>query len=155
MEASEWIDLCLKDYVDNNYDFEHCCKTISKHPKLELKILNKTSAIFKLYTAGYGTNIVINNNYQSKYDPEYILNKISLVAGIEVEKLKERSRKREITEPRFAYCLVNIKFKEESGLSLSKIGQLVNIGHCDVLHSLKVKHLEPIKRIYEKTLEIL
>ena len=87
------------------------------------------------------------NGEISKYNLNFILKSVSDISGINIEIIKSKSRKRPITEARFAYCLLARKFTKKS---TAKIGALVNISHSDVIHSKKVAHVDSIKSLVER-----
>lgn len=156
MEISEYIDLCLKDYIDGEIDFKEACENISLHKHIKLIKYDKFCAYFKLKTETFSSRIIINNdNLKAKHDPEYVLQKVSIASGISIEALKSELSLRPICEPRQAYFLINLEFKEESGLTLQEIADVVNRDHATVLHAKKVAHLNSIKRIIEKTYSLL
>jgi len=156
MEIADWIDECIEKYINGIYNFYTACIEIGRHEKLNLINYTRKSAIFRIKSIKYRTNIIINNDKLTmKHDPEFVLDMVSFVSQISTDVLKMKSRKREITEARFAYCLLNLNFIEDSGLSVKEIGRLVNISHADVLHAKKVAHLKNVNEIYQKTLELL
>jgi hypothetical protein len=156
MEITEWIDECMKEFREDSCTFKDACKKIGTHEKLRTVIINRGWASFEVSTSINKTRISVSNDkLLQKHDPVFVLDHISNISGIPVDSIKMKSRKREITEARFAYCLVNLDFKEDSGLTLTDIGNLVNISHCDVLHSRKVAHIKGIKSIYNQALKSL
>ena len=85
--------------------------------------------------------------------PFEILKDVSIRMGIPIEKLKSKTRKREIVDARYIYFR---RAKEITKASTTKIGEYVNRHHATVIHGIKETFNVPdlIKKyesIYGKT----
>ena len=87
---------------------------------------------------------------------EFILERVCDVAEINIEAIKNRSRKRELIEAKQAYFLLAMKLTNEGkkGIyknSLATIGQVVFRNHSTVLYAKKNESIPEIQQIIKNT----
>jgi len=79
-----------------------------------------------------------------------ILEDVGIKTGISVEELKDRTRKREITDARYVYFR-RAKALLGEKVTLNKIGLIVSRDHATVLHGLReAENTKEINDLYKK-----
>lgn len=157
ISVDEWIDINLKDFVDGNVTFIEAGQHMARHNRIEVVFLRNDLIKLKLKNT-CETIISISNPLDDvTYAPEDILNAVSQVSGFHIDTLKTRSRKRELSEARFAYFSINLELKDKqlSTVPLETVGALVDRSHSDVVHTRKVEHLTAIRKIVDDAKKIL
>jgi chromosomal replication initiation ATPase DnaA len=148
MELAEFMDDHIKNFLNGNCTFIESLFAIAEHPNLKIQTYSEKCGTFLIKSVSCSTLTIENPRWFDTLKPENILKEVAKKLELSIFALQGKCRKRELTEGRQVYSLINMEIKDKkmTNYSLSDIGIPIKRHHTTVLHAKKVAHLPSIKQ---------